>query len=192
METDMEKEVIYENTFEPEEVDINEYIAQNMVYKRSLLSGFVTWIVVMLGVVVWWQLSRIGFITHDIAHFVAFIILLFLIVISGRYIRQFQLKMAVKKFREKEGNLDYVRTLFYDDHLVTNGVSYDYNQMYNVQYGKSCLFLITRDDKIIFVKDSREAFNCSQEKYDQFWKFINEKVKLEKVKKQSAFSLFRK
>jgi len=188
----MEKEVLYENAFEPEEIDINEYIAQNMVHKRSLMAGLVTWVVVMLGVVIWWQLSLLGLITHDIAHFITFIVLLIVVVIASRYIRQLQLKGAVKRFREKAGDLDYIRTLFYDDHLETNGISYDYSEMYNVQYGTTCLFLITNDDKIIFIKDCKEAFNCDQETYEQFWKFINEKVKIGKVKKQSAFSLFRK
>ena len=189
----MEHKLLYENMFIPNEEDIREYVAQQHLPERS---GFITLgclLAVSLVIVLWIFLnSVIALLDATAFHLLFGICLIFSVVITSRVLKQIQLNRLVNKYvNESQIATIGFKTLFYEDSFESNGKIYDYLEISDVLYGRTCLFLITSgktDD--IMIKDDASAFKNGE--HAQFWGFLNSKVSIEKEKKkQHPLGLFR-
>jgi len=188
----MERNILFENEFVPNEEDIREYVAQQHLPERSSLIVLGTISVVALIIAAWVFVHSVtSLLESTIVHLIFGITLIIAISLVSRVIKIMQFNALVRKFeRKNKDDLEGFQTFFYEDGFETNGRAYKYEDVKNVLYGRTCLFLIVKDAPDVMVKDDVNAFKMGES--EQFWEFLDSKVDIkEEKKKQSPLGLFR-
>ena len=188
----MERKILFENEFVPNEEDIREYVAQQHLPERS---GFITLgslLVVAIIIAVWVALSSItALLQSTVFHLVFGLCLIISVAFVSRVLKLVQLNALVNRYMKKnKGATDGFRTLFYEDYLEADGKVYQYPDITNVKYGRTCLYLITKGEYGVMIKDDENAFKTGE--HEKFWEFLDSKVEIkEENKKQNPLGLFR-
>ena len=189
----MERKILFENKFVPTEEDIREYVAQQHLPERS---GFITigsLLVVAIIIAVWVALSSITTLLQStVFHLVFGLCLIISVAFVSRVLKLVQLNALVNKYvkKNKEATEGF-RTMFYEDEFESGGRVYGYSTITDVKYGQTCLYLITKNEKDVMVKDDVDAFKAGE--HEKFWEFLDSKVEIKKEESaQSPFGLFRK
>ena len=188
----MERKILYKNVFIPNEEDIREYVAQQHLPERSGLITLGCLLVVSLVIALWIFLGTvITLVDSTIFHLFFGICLIVSVTIVNRVLKMIQLNALVNKYvKQNKSDIEGFSSLFYEDGFEVNGKSYEYLDVKNVLYGRTCLFLIIKNGADIMIKDDESAFESGE--HAQFWEFLNSKVTIEKEKKkQNPLSLFR-